>query len=42
MFQGQFFERYQRSEEAVVTTLMQMVLQGFSTRQVKKITTDLY
>ncbi|MCS3632488.1 transposase-like protein [Salinibacter ruber] len=34
-------ERYQRSEKALVTTLMQMVLQGASTRRVKTITTEL-
>jgi putative transposase len=40
-FQTKLFERYQRSEKALVTTLMQMVLQGVSTRRVKKITTEL-
>jgi putative transposase len=40
-FQTNLFERYQRSEKALVTTLMQMVLQGVSTRRVKKITTEL-
>ena len=40
-FQTKLFERYQRSEKALVTTLMQMVLQGISTRRVKKITTEL-
>lgn len=40
-FQTELFERYQRSEKALVTTLMQMVLQGVSTRRVKKITTEL-
>jgi len=38
---AELFERYQRSEKALVTTLMQMVLQGVSTRRVKKITTEL-
>ena len=40
-FQTELFERYQRSEKASVTTLMQMVVQGVSTRRVKKITTEL-
>ncbi len=40
-FQTELFERYQRSEKALVTTLMQMVLQGVSTRRVKDITTEL-
>lgn len=35
------FERYQRSKRGLVTTLMQMVLQGVSTRRVNKITTEL-
>jgi transposase-like protein len=35
------FQRYQRSEKALVLTLMQMVVQGVSTRRVKEITTDL-
>lgn len=37
---AELFERYQRSGKALVTTLMQMVLQGVSTRRVKKITTE--
>jgi len=40
-FQTQLFERYQRSEKALVLALMQMVVQGVSTRRVKKITTEL-
>jgi transposase-like protein len=40
-FRTDLFERYQRSEKALVTALMQMVLQGVSTRRVKKITTEL-
>ena len=40
-FQTDLFERYQRSEKALVTALMQAVLQGVSTRRVKKITTEL-
>jgi transposase-like protein len=47
-FQTRLFERYQRSEKALVLALMQMVnvdlmrsTQGVSTRRVKKITTKL-
>jgi transposase-like protein len=40
-FRTKLYERYQRSEKALVTTLMQMVLQGVSTRRVEKITTEL-
>lgn len=40
-FQTDLFERYQRSEKALVTTLMQMVIEGVSTRRVKEITTEL-
>jgi transposase-like protein len=47
-FQTALFERYQRSEKALVLALMQMVnidlmrsTQGVSTRRVKKITTEL-
>jgi Transposase and inactivated derivatives len=40
-FRTELFERYQRSEKALVTALMQMVIQGVSTRRVKKITTEL-
>lgn len=40
-FQTALFERYQRSEKALVTTLMQMVVQGVSTRRIKEITTEL-
>lgn len=40
-FCTELFERYQRSEKALVTTLMQMVVQGVSTRRVKNITTEL-
>jgi len=41
MFQTALFQRYQRSEKALVLTLMQMVVQGVSTRRVKDITTEL-
>jgi Transposase and inactivated derivatives len=40
-FQTALFDRYQRSEKALVLALMQMVVQGVSTRRVKKITTEL-
>jgi transposase-like protein len=40
-FQTSLFERYQRSEKALVLALMQMVVQGVSTRRVKQITTEL-
>ncbi|MCS3856490.1 transposase-like protein [Salinibacter ruber] len=36
-FQTELFERYQCLEKALVTTLMQMVIQGVSTRRIKKI-----
>ncbi len=40
-FRTELFERQKRSEKALVSTLMQMVLQGVSPRRVKKITTEL-
>ncbi|MCS3635950.1 transposase-like protein [Salinibacter ruber] len=40
-FQTELFERYQRSEKALVLALMQMVIEGVSTRRVKDITTEL-
>jgi transposase-like protein len=44
-FSTELFERYQRSEKALVLSLMQMVVQGVSqgvsTRRVKKITDEL-
>jgi len=43
--QGQFstaiFERYQRSEKALVSSLAEMYIQGVSTRKVKAITEEL-
>jgi hypothetical protein len=39
--QTALFQRYQRSEKARVLTLMQMVVQGVSTRRVKEVTTQL-
>jgi len=40
-FKTELFERYQRNEKALVLTLMEMVVQGVSTRKVKKITDEL-
>lgn len=40
-FQTELFERYQRSEKALMLGVMQMYLQGVSTRKVKKITEEL-
>jgi transposase-like protein len=40
-FRTDLFERYQRSEKALVTALMQMVLQGVNTCRVKKVTTEV-
>ena len=37
-FSTELFARYQRSEQALVTTLMEMYLQGVSTRKVAAIT----
>ena len=41
-FSTELFQRYQRSEKALVLAMMEMVLQGVSTRKVvKKITEEL-
>ena len=40
-FQTALFQRYQRSEKALVLALMQMVVQGAQARRVKEITTEL-
>ncbi len=40
-FSTELFERYQRSEKALVLSLMEMYVQGVSTRKVKKITEQL-
>lgn len=40
-FSTELFERYQRSEKALVTSLCEMYVQGVSTRKVKKITEEL-
>ena len=40
-FSTEIFARYQRSEQAFVLALMEMVVQGVSTRRVSKITEEL-
>lgn len=40
-FSTEIFQRYQRSEQALVIALMEMVLNGVSTRKVSKITEEL-
>lgn len=40
-FRTEVFERYQRSEKALVTALAEMYVQGVSTRKVKRITEEL-
>jgi len=40
-FRTELFERYQRSEKALVLALVQMYLEGVSTRKVKRITQEL-
>jgi putative transposase len=40
-FRTEVFERYQRSEKALVMALMEMYLQGVSTRKVKAVTEEL-
>jgi len=40
-FRTEVFERYQRSEKALVWALMEMYIQGVSTRKVKAITEEL-
>lgn len=40
-FQTQLFERYQRSEKALLSSLMEMYKNGVSTRKVKNITEEL-
>jgi len=40
-FSTELFERYQRSEKALVLALMEMVVNGVSTRKVKKVTEEL-
>jgi len=40
-FSTQLFSRYERSEQALLLSLMEMVIQGVSTRKVEKITETL-
>ncbi|SDK66011.1 Transposase, Mutator family [Mesorhizobium muleiense] len=40
-FSRELFERYQRSEKALVSALVEMYVQGVSTRKVKAITEEL-
>ena len=40
-FRTEVFERYQRSEKALVAAMMEMYLQGVSTRKVKTVTEEL-
>jgi len=40
-FSTQIFERYQRSEKALVSALAEMYVQGVSTRKVKRVTEEL-
>jgi len=40
-FSTEVFERYQRSEKALVSALIEMYINGVSTRKVKKITEEL-
>ncbi|MGI6488121.1 MAG: IS21 family transposase [Syntrophothermaceae bacterium] len=41
-FSTELFARYQRSEQALVLALMEMVVNGVSTRKVSQITEELY
>ncbi len=40
-FSTELFERYQRSEQALVLSMMEMVINGVSTRKVENITEEL-
>lgn len=40
-FRTELFERYQRSEQALLLAMMEMVVSGVSTRKVKRITEEL-
>src|SRR5688572_32742958 len=40
-FRTEVFERYQRSEKALVVALTEMYVQGVSTRKVKEVTEQL-
>jgi Transposase and inactivated derivatives len=41
LFKTALFENYQRNEQALISTMMEMVIQGVSTRNVKKVTEEL-
>ena len=41
LFQTELFEKYQRNEKALVLAIIEMYVQGVSTRKVKKITEEL-
>src|SRR5438309_11512728 len=41
-FRTDVFERYQRSEKALVAAMLEMYVQGVSTRKVKSITEELW
>ena len=40
-FKTTLFENYQRNEQALISTMMEMVVQGVSTRNIKKVTEEL-
>lgn len=40
-FKTMLFENYQRNEQALISTMMEMVVQGVSTRKVEKVTKEL-
>ncbi len=40
-FKTTLFENYQRNEQALISTMMEMVIQGVSTRNVQKVTEEL-
>ena len=40
-FKTILFEHYQRNEQALISTMMEMVIQGVSTRSVQKVTEEL-
>ena len=40
-FKTTLFENYQRNEQALILTMMEMVVQGVSTRKVQKVTEEL-
>ena len=40
-FKTVLFENYQRNEQALIATMMEMVVQGVSTRNIQKVTEEL-